>query len=163
MTADAIAEERERPLMMISAELGTNAEELEGGLTDILEISKVWRAILLLDEAEVFLEARSLNDLHRNAMVTVFLRLLEYHQPFMFLTTNQVSHLDDAFKSRISIANKYKDLDQSARREIWQNFLYLAHIRVIDGPSSAIDDVPLITTDQVNRLASQRLNGQRYP
>ena len=42
LTAEAIAEEREKPLMMISAaELATNAEELESRLTDILEISKV--------------------------------------------------------------------------------------------------------------------------
>src|SRR5277367_4398824 len=114
LTAEAIAENCEKPLIMISAaELATNARELESRLTDILEISKVWNAILLLDEAEVFLEARSLHDLHRNAMVAVFLRLLEYHQRFMFLTTNQISHLDDAFKSRISRSEEHTSELQS--------------------------------------------------
>lgn len=36
-----------------------------------------WRAIVLIDEADVFLESRSLRDLTRNALVSVFLRYLE--------------------------------------------------------------------------------------
>lgn len=33
--------------------------------------------VLLIDEADVFLERRSLHDMQRNAMVSVFLRVLE--------------------------------------------------------------------------------------
>lgn len=58
---------------------------------------------MLLDEADVFLERRVNNDIKRNAMVGVFLRLLEYHQGILFLTTNRVSTFDDAFNSRISV------------------------------------------------------------
>ena len=36
------------------------------------------------------LEKRTENDVKRNAMVGIFLRLLEYHQGVLFLTTNRV-------------------------------------------------------------------------
>ncbi|KAI8168695.1 hypothetical protein K4K49_000312 [Colletotrichum sp. SAR 10_70] len=35
--------------------------------------------VVLLDEADVFLEERSLQNLERNALVSVFLRVLEYY------------------------------------------------------------------------------------
>jgi hypothetical protein len=35
-------------------------------------------AVVLLDEADVFLEERSLDNLQRNALVSVFLRIIEY-------------------------------------------------------------------------------------
>ncbi len=35
--------------------------------------------VVLLDEADVFLEQRSLANLERNALVSVFLRVLEYY------------------------------------------------------------------------------------
>jgi hypothetical protein len=43
--------------------------------------------------ADIFLERRSENSIHRNALVSVFLRLLEYHQGILFLTTNRGRNL----------------------------------------------------------------------
>jgi hypothetical protein len=60
-----------------SGELGTYSSELEEKLAHILDVATVWKAVLLLDEADVFLEARSLHDVDRNALVSTFLRLLE--------------------------------------------------------------------------------------
>lgn len=40
-------------------------------------MSAAWGAVVLIDEADVFLEERSLQFLERNAMVAVFLRQLE--------------------------------------------------------------------------------------
>ncbi|KAH8793755.1 hypothetical protein F5882DRAFT_516145 [Hyaloscypha sp. PMI_1271] len=51
--------------------------------------------------ADVLLEQRSSQDIHRNALVCVFLRTLEYYQGIMFLTTNRVGQIDDAIASRI--------------------------------------------------------------
>jgi hypothetical protein len=165
LTAEAIAEEARKPLMIVSVgDLGKDAGELEQKLTDILEISKLWEAVLLLDEADVFLEARSLHELHRNAMVGVFLRLLEYHQRVMFLTTNRVTTLDEAFKSRISIAIKYRDLDKAARQKVWENFLRLAGVRILDGVVNGVDDATaVISKAEVLKLASKKLNGRYSP
>jgi len=60
------------------------------------------------------------------------LRLLEYHQGVMFLTTNRVGEFDPAFYSRISIALKYGALDMAAREQIWTNLLRAANVTGLD-------------------------------
>jgi AAA+ superfamily predicted ATPase len=87
-----------------------------------MDLAATWRTVLLIDEADVFLERRSLHDLHRNAMVSVFLRVLEYYSGILFLTTNRVTTFDDAFKSRIHIPIRYTDLTVDSRRQIWRHF-----------------------------------------
>jgi AAA+ superfamily predicted ATPase len=79
--------------------------------------------VVLIDEADVFLEERSVHDIQRNALVAVFLRQLEYFAGILFLTTNRVSTFDDAFQSRIHVALRYRDLDQETRATIWRAFL----------------------------------------
>ena len=59
------------PLYSMSAEqLGVKSETVEQSLSDILEMVTKWKAILLLDEAEVFLEQRSIDSLERNKLVS---------------------------------------------------------------------------------------------
>lgn len=66
------------PLYIVSAgDLGTTAGGLDDALTQIFALASTWKAIVLIDEADVFLEQRDLHDLQRNAMVAVFLRQLE--------------------------------------------------------------------------------------
>jgi hypothetical protein len=67
-----------KPLYVVSAgDLGTNASKLDQALTKIFAIVPVWGAVVLIDEADVFLEERGTADLERNAMVAVFLRQIE--------------------------------------------------------------------------------------
>lgn len=124
LCSESLAELLHKPLYSIGCgELGTSVDVLEKRLIEILEITHAWNAILLLDEADIFMEKRSTNDIQRNAMVSVFLRLLERYQGIMFLTTNRPEHFDLAFKSRISISINYKDLDENARFKVWNNLL----------------------------------------
>lgn len=91
LTAEGISELLRCPLYIVSAgELGTDPARLESELQKILDIAHSWGALLLLDEADVFLEKREVHDIHRNALVSIFLRLLEYFQGILFLTTNRV-------------------------------------------------------------------------
>jgi len=55
--------------------------------------------VLLLDEADVFLYQRGSNDVMRNALVSIFLRQLEYYQGILFLTTNMIAQCDMASES----------------------------------------------------------------
>ncbi|RVD89621.1 uncharacterized protein DFL_000620 [Arthrobotrys flagrans] len=124
MTAETVAEYTRSPLYTISAgSLGTNASTLEKSLRQILDLAQRWKAVLLLDEADVYLEERSVHDIERNALVSIFLRLVEYYQGILFLTTNRVSTFDDAFQSRIHVALRYSKLEASAREQIWRNFI----------------------------------------
>ncbi|KAK0347632.1 hypothetical protein LTR59_006765 [Friedmanniomyces endolithicus] len=123
-TAETVAEYCERPLYMVSSgDLGTNASQLDSTLSRILDMASTWKAVLLIDEADVFLERRSLHDMERNSLVSIFLRVLEYYEGILFLTSNRVNTFDDAFKSRIHVPLKYNDLTAESRKQIWQNFL----------------------------------------
>ncbi|PHH80034.1 hypothetical protein CDD82_2018 [Ophiocordyceps australis] len=123
LTAEGISELLKCPLYMVSAgELGTDSRYLESELQKILDICHAWGAILLLDEADVFLEKRNMQDIHRNALVSIFLRQLEYFQGILFLTTNRVETFDEAFQSRIHIALRYDSLDAKARKTIFNMF-----------------------------------------
>jgi len=114
-------------ILQISAgELGIEAQKLEKQLSDIFQIANQWDAILLLDEADVFLERRSSQNLHRNGLVSVFLRKLEYCTGILFLTTNRVSEFDD---SRIHLLLRYENLKKKARKNIWKSFLKQAATR----------------------------------
>ena len=71
LTAEGISELLKCPLYMVSAgELGTDPARLEHELQKILDIAHSWGAVLLLDEADVFLEKREVHDIHRNALVS---------------------------------------------------------------------------------------------
>lgn len=134
LTAESVAEIQHRPLYSVSiGELGTDPIKLEESLRQILEMATIWNAIILIDEADIFLEARNDDsEIERNAMVGVFLRLLEYHQGILFLTTNRVRSFDKAFHSRISLAIKYPTLTKAMRREIWANLLGVAGVTGMD-------------------------------
>ena len=89
-------------------------------------------------------------------MVSVFLRLLEYHQHVIFLTTNHITRIDTAFKSRISVAIKYPDLDRDAREKIWLRFLAMAGVRIVDVACKG----QAITKAELGKPAEKKLNGR---
>ncbi len=97
--------------------------KLEYQLSRIFKTANHWNAILLLDEADVFLERRSPENLARNGLVSVFLRKLEYYEGIMFLTTNRVSQFDEAILSRTHLMLRYDDLTKEGRKQVWGNFL----------------------------------------
>ena len=109
--------------MQISAgDLSYDAAKLEKQLSLIFELADHWNALLLLDEADVFLRERDTDHTH-NSLVSVFLRKLEYYQGIMLLTTNRVRDFDDAIQSRIHLALRYSPLAVDTRKGIWDTFL----------------------------------------
>lgn len=122
-TAESVAELAEKPLYRVTCgDIGTKPDEVEKYLESALSLGKIWGCVVLLDEAEVFLEQRRLTDLERNALVSVFLRVLEYHEGILILTSNRVGTFDEAFKSRIQLSLHYENLNESQRMKIWKNF-----------------------------------------
>jgi len=100
-------------------------------------------AVVLFDESDVFLEERSQADLKRNALVSVFLRVLEYYDGILILTSNRgsiflntsvfappanqsnsVGTFDEAFKSRVQLALHYPSINEGGRAEIWLDFFH---------------------------------------
>lgn len=155
LTAEGISELLKCPLYMVSAgELGTDPRTLEAELQKILDIAHAWGAVLLLDEADVFLEKRTIQDIHRNALVSIFLRLLEYFQGILFLTTNRVETFDDAFQSRIHVALRYGALSTKAKRAVFK--LFIERVRVLEN----VPTMPFTEAD-FDTLARNDLNGRQ--
>ncbi|KAG0646134.1 aaa-tob3 [Hyphodiscus hymeniophilus] len=155
LTAEGISELLKCPLYMVSAgELGTDPRTLEAELQKILDIAHAWGAVLLLDEADVFLEKRTIQDIHRNALVSIFLRLLEYFQGILFLTTNRVETFDDAFQSRIHIALRYGELSTKAKKAVFK--MFIERVRVLE----CVKTMPFSEEDY-NSLARNNLNGRQ--
>jgi len=100
-----------------AGELDQDAKMLEEQLSTIFRLAHHWKAILLLDEADVFVQSRSFVNPH-NALVSIFLRTLEYYQEIMILTINRVKDIDDAIQSRISVALHYGPLRLNTRKTI---------------------------------------------
>src|ERR1700761_1556509 len=82
-----------------------------------------WDAVILLDEADVFMAERNPNDIHRNELVSIFLRELEYFRGIIFLTTNLYETIDMAFRSRVQIHLLFNQLTPEARLILWRKFL----------------------------------------
>ncbi|KAH6977600.1 hypothetical protein BKA56DRAFT_588492 [Ilyonectria sp. MPI-CAGE-AT-0026] len=123
-TAESIAEFLRKPLMVLTcSDIGTDPVEVEKNLTGEFKKAKSWGAVLLIDEADVFMEQRSTKDLTRNSLVAGFLRALEFYDGILFLTTNRVGAFDDAFISRIHIQLYYPDFTDDQRQQIWQTFV----------------------------------------
>lgn len=150
MTAESVAEVMQVPLYTMSAgDLGSNADDVERKLKNILRMIPKWGAVLLLDEADVFMEARTTTDLQRNELVSIFLRMLEYYEGILFLTTNRAEEIDPAFESRIHVSLTYKELDTNSRRHVWNQFL------------SRSVKTETFSDDQLDSLAAVQLNGRQ--
>ncbi|KAJ7215866.1 P-loop containing nucleoside triphosphate hydrolase protein [Mycena pura] len=173
LTAEAVAEHLERPLYVVgTSELSTVPSELEGKLKSILDLATAWDAVLLIDEADVLLEQRSLHEIERNSLVSVVLRILEYHRGVLFLTTNRVKVFDAAFLSRFSIAIKYPEHDLHSRRVIWRKFFELAGVKTRDADGSGrstptdmvlLEDPTKVATmseAELDELAQKPFNGR---
>ncbi|XXG94856.1 hypothetical protein Hte_001115 [Hypoxylon texense] len=123
-TVEAIAEKARTPLYAMSAgELGTTPSEVERSLGRALELCRMWNAVMLLDEADIFLGARKDDSVDRNELVAIFLRMLEYYEGTLFLTTNRVASIDGAFQSRVDLFLPYRNLSKHVRRGLWESFL----------------------------------------
>ncbi|KAK8104750.1 ATPase [Apiospora kogelbergensis] len=121
-TCESIAELAHRPLLSLtSGDLSTNSLTVEKSLEYFLQLGERYGAMVLLDEADVYLEARRARDLARNGLVSIFLRALEYYRGVLFLTTNRVRSFDAAFTSRIHVALHYKPLTDADRQKVWVN------------------------------------------
>lgn len=56
-------------MVLTSSDIGTKPEEIEWILTTKFKTARSWNAVLLIDEADVFMERRTTTDLTRNSLV----------------------------------------------------------------------------------------------
>ncbi|KAK0375150.1 hypothetical protein CLIM01_07497 [Colletotrichum limetticola] len=164
LTAECVAESFKKPLYMVTAgDLGTDPETLEGKLSKIFDHAVAWDAILLLDEADIFLQDRDYDNLQRNALVSIFLRTLEYFNGIMFLTSNRIGAFDQAFQSRIHITIGMPEFDEPLRKEVWKIFIQDLGRKRRDGSPALLsrEECKALGSEVTKSWASQPLNGRQ--
>jgi len=120
LTAEVYSEIIKRPLYRVhSGQLGLNVAEMEKALKEVLTRAQRWGAVMLIDEADVYIKRRD-DNIEMNAVVGVFLRVLEYFNGLLFLTTNRVDDIDEAIISRCIALIKYHPPLADDRNRIWQ-------------------------------------------
>lgn len=99
LTAECVARATSQPLFTVGvADIGTSSGTVEDKLNRLFSLAADWDAVLLIDEADVFIEHRGSSDatLERNALVSVLLRVFEYYEGILILMTTRVLSLDVA-------------------------------------------------------------------
>lgn len=179
-TAEMIASNFQRPLLPITCgDLGLDPAAVEKSLKQMFRVAQLWDCILLLDEADVFLSERVSSDLSRNALVSgtnelsllpsskycfanpyiVFLRVLDYYSGILFLTTNRVGTIDEAFKSRIHISLYYPYLDLDQTEKIWA--VNLDRLAMIEAEQSSVQEPLSIDRDEILTFAKRHYEKSR--
>jgi hypothetical protein len=119
LTAEVYSEIIRRPLYRVhSGQLGLNVAAMETALKEVLTRAQRWGAVMLIDEADVYIKRRD-DNITMNAVVGVFLRVLEYFNGLLFLTTNRVDDIDEAIVSRCIALIRFYPPEREDRRKIW--------------------------------------------
>ncbi|KAK2018532.1 P-loop containing nucleoside triphosphate hydrolase protein [Colletotrichum eremochloae] len=122
-TAECISHHTQRPLLSLTcSDIGVEPKTVEENLRQWFKLAEKWGAIMLIDEADIYMERREIQDLERNHLVAGFLRALEYYKGILFLTTNRVGTFDEAFISRIHIQIYYPPFREEERHRVWDSF-----------------------------------------
>jgi MoxR-like ATPase len=138
LTAEVYSEVVKRPLYVVqSSQLGIDADGLEKTLKEVLARANKWRAILLIDECDVYVRKREQN-IKQNAIVGVFLRVLEYYRGILFMTSNRGTEIDDAILSRTTAHIRYPRPTLEDQKKIWK---ILSTQYKIDLPDKMIDSI----------------------
>ncbi|KAH0421273.1 AAA family ATPase [Colletotrichum camelliae] len=143
-----VAESLQCPVYYTSGgELGLDMWEIESNLRLIFKRMQRWGAVLLFDEADTFMAQRSEDNIERNALVSILLRMLEYQSGILFLTTNRIDDFDTAFFSRIHVRLEFDKPGAPQRTLIWS---YLAE-----------KDGHAISQEEFAKLGNLPMDGRR--
>lgn len=152
LTAEVYSEVVKRPLYCVQcSQLGIDLNTVERKLGEVLARASRWKAILLIDEADVYVHDRG-DDMHQNAIVGVFLRLLEYYSGILFMTTNRATVIDDAILSRASAHVRY-DIPKTDREkvELWRVLAEQFEVKELD-LAKAVATFPTISGRGIRQL-----------
>ena len=149
LSAQVFSEQNKRPLYEIQcAQLGIQPNEVEKNLREALLRARRWNAVLLINE-----------DIVQNAIVGVFLRLLESLDGVCFLTTNKGTIIDDAIYSRAIVHLKYDYPDKDGRNAIFTDQAKLQGLQLPADVARALADKHKLSGRDIRKLRKSRKNG----
>jgi len=90
----------------------------------------------------------------------VFLRVLEYYEGILILTTNRVGVFDDAFKSRVHVSLCYPPLTEQQTYKIWEK--NLNRLRKIEDARAQVTEKPRLRILDKDILAYAKQHYQEH-
>ncbi|KAI5378807.1 hypothetical protein J4E82_002258 [Alternaria postmessia] len=117
LTAESVALMAGKPLLSVGvSDIGIEGDKVEANLQKVFDLAGKWEAVLLFDEADVFLEARGdgENDLQRNAMVSDI--AIKYDE----LDSDQQFAIFESFLDQLrrkKLVEDYEDLISWAKKD----------------------------------------------
>ncbi|KAI3323398.1 hypothetical protein HD806DRAFT_535223 [Xylariaceae sp. AK1471] len=157
---ESIAQATEKPLFPIGVgDVTTDPSLVEKRLEQLFELAEAWQAVMLFDEADVFLESRAATtDVTRVGLVSVLLRVLEYYQGILILTTNRIRSFDIAVQSRINLAVKFEDLTEKQKKNIFRNLVLQLDHNYVENRSTLLK---WMDEDEDTSVSFSKLNGRQ--
>ncbi|KAH8593771.1 P-loop containing nucleoside triphosphate hydrolase protein [Bisporella sp. PMI_857] len=152
LTAEVLSEYTKRPLLKVNLGRIASHNKWEQSLERIFSNAEDWKAILLIDEAEIVLEKRTFERMTQNSWISVFLRKLEYFQGILILTTNLIDCIDEAFESRISYPLRFEELGRDDRHQIWTSFI--RNMNILPAYKTTL-------INEVDRWSEAEINGRQ--
>ncbi|KAF8850970.1 hypothetical protein BDZ45DRAFT_602136, partial [Acephala macrosclerotiorum] len=61
---------------------------------------------------------RSIDNINRNTLVCIFLRILKYYQRIIFFTINRVKQIDNTIANKIYFKIKYNILNLNQKKSV---------------------------------------------
>lgn len=124
LTVESLCEKHRIPLYMLTCgDLGNDTDAFEDRLKMAFLRAANWGAVLLLEEADIFVLNRNF-DLQRCAIVSSFLSKLDYSRAVTFMATNRDPIFDPALMSRVDISLSFPDFDFGAQKKIWKDMIH---------------------------------------
>ena len=167
LTAEVYSEVIKRPLYRVhSGQLGIRSEEVEENLARILKRAQRWGAVLLLDEADVYIRQRG-NEIDHNAVVAAFLRTLEYFHGLLFMTTNRTQDVDDAIASRCIATIQFEAPRKEDATRIWnvlsEQFEFPLTDTLIDELTNHFNDISGRDIKELLKLSAKWCRQKKVP
>lgn len=155
VTAESVAEVAQKPLYTINCgDIGVNSESAEKYLKTALLVGNMWGCIILLADADMFLEQRNQSGMLKSALVATFLRVLNKYEGIIIFTTTRVGVFDEDVKSLIHLRLKFWELGTYQRKYVWENFITMLEEKGVNMNKWDI-------MNQVHQFAQVELNGRQ--
>lgn len=147
--------------------------ETEKHLAKIFDLAARDSGVLFFDEADALFgkrsETKDAQDRYANIEVSYLLQRLENHPGLVILSTNNLSHVDNAFTRRLTFIIKFLLPDVETRTRMWQSiwpekirlaedvdFSHFARIAEVSGAN--IRNVALLATWLANEDAAHEIS-----
>ncbi|KAK7413655.1 hypothetical protein QQX98_007437 [Neonectria punicea] len=116
-TAECVAQYTRRPLLSLdTSDLDLRPDRKDESLMRWFKRAEKWGAILLIDDAEQFL------DFGRTELVAGFLRASSYFKGILILTTSRIMAFDQVLMSHVKAQILYPNFDDEERMKLWGHY-----------------------------------------